>query len=198
MNTANDIVRIFESNIKLHQTVLKDDNFIHQIVKISEAIISAITENKKVMICGNGGSAADAQHMAAELVGRFERERKGLPAVDLTANAAIMTSLANDYNFNKVFSRQLESIGIKGDILIGISTSGNSKNVVDAFQYAKEIGIFTIGLLGKDGGALKDLSDIPLVVPHDVTARVQEVHATVIHIICGMVEQYFAEKNNEK
>jgi D-sedoheptulose 7-phosphate isomerase len=198
LNTANNIIRILKDNIALHQAVLEDENILNQIQTISESIISSIKEGNLVMICGNGGSAADAQHMAAELVGRFEKERKGLPAIDLTANAPIITSLANDYDFNKVFSRQVESFGKTGDILIGFSTSGNSKNVAEAFRYARERGIVTIGMLGRQGGILKDLSDIPLIVPHEITARIQEVHATIIHIVCGIVELYFAENSNEK
>jgi Phosphoheptose isomerase len=194
----NDISKIFEENITLHQVVLKDNKIISQIGMISEKIIAAIDCNKKIIVCGNGGSAADAQHMVGEFVGRFEKERKGLPAIDLTANSPIMTSVANDYEFNKVFARQVESLGNEGDILIGFSTSGNSKNVVEAFRYANANGIFTVGLLGGQGGVLGELSNIPLIVPHNVTARVQEVHATIIHIICGIVESYFAGKDDEK
>ncbi len=198
MSTVNDIREILKENITLHQTVMNDDNLLNQISMISEEIILAIKAGKKVMICGNGGSAGDAQHMVAEFVGRFEKERNGLPAIDLTANAPIITSIANDYDFSKIFSRQVESFGNTGDILIGISTSGNSNNVAEAFHEAKKRGIITIGFLGRQGGILKDLSNIPLVVPHEVTARIQEVHATIIHIICGIVEKYFAENKNEK
>lgn len=194
----NSIIQILKENIELHQAILHDEALIDQIDLISQKIITVIVEGKLVMTCGNGGSAADAQHMAAELVGRFEKERRGLPAIDLTANGPIITSLANDYNFNKVFSRQVESLGTKGDLLVGFSTSGNSKNVAEAFRSAREKGILTVGLLGRDGGILKELSDIPLIVPHQVTARIQEVHATIIHIICGIVEKYFAEEINEK
>jgi D-sedoheptulose 7-phosphate isomerase len=194
----NSIIWILKENIELHQAILHDEALIDQIDLISQKIITVIAEGKLVMTCGNGGSAADAQHMAAELVGRFEKERRGLPAIDLTANGPIITSLANDYNFIKVFSRQVESLGTKGDLLVGFSTSGNSKNVAEAFRSAREKGIITVGLLGKDGGILKELSDIPLIVPHQVTARIQEVHATIIHIICGIVENYFAEEINEK
>jgi len=197
MNTADHVTQIFKENIALHQAVLNDNNKLSEIEMISEKIISAMSAGKKVMVCGNGGSAADAQHMVAELIGRFEKERMGLPAIDLTANAPVITSLANDYNFDKVFTRQVESIGKSGDILIGISTSGNSKNVADAFCFAREHGIITIGLLGRQGGILKELSDIPLIIPHEVTARIQEVHATIIHIICGIVEKHFAENHNE-
>ena len=197
MNIVSDIVQIIRDNIALHQAVLADENLLDQIKMISENIISAIEAGNLVMICGNGGSAADAQHMAAELVGRFEKERKGLPVMDLTANAPVITSLANDYEFNKVFSRQVESFGKPGDIVIGFSTSGNSKNVAEAFRYAREHGIATIGILGRQGGIIKDLSDIGLIVPHEVTARIQEVHATIIHVICGAVEIYFAQSSHE-
>lgn len=194
----NNIIQILKENIELHQAILYDEALINQIDLISQKMIQVIEAGKLVMICGNGGSASDAQHMAAELVGRFEKERRGLPAIDLTANGPIITSLGNDYDFHKVFSRQVESLGTEGDMLVGFSTSGNSKNVAEAFRYAKEKGIFTVGLLGRDGGILKELSDIPLIVPHQVTARIQEVHATIIHITCGIVEKYFAEVTNEK
>lgn len=194
----NNIIQILKENIELHQAILYDEALINQIDLISQKMIQVIEAGKLVMICGNGGSASDAQHMAAELVGRFEKERRGLPAIDLTANGPIITSLGNDYDFHKVFSRQVESLGTEGDMLVGFSTSGNSKNVAEAFRYAREKGICTVGLLGRDGGILKELSDIPLIVPHQVTARIQEVHATIIHITCGIVEKYFAEVINEK
>lgn len=197
MSENSSVVKMLKDNIGLHQKVLSNILLLNQISEICNKIVLAIVSEKKVMACGNGGSAADAQHLIAELVGRFVKTRKGLPAVDLTSNAATMTAIANDYNYENVFRRQVESIGKNGDILIGISTSGNSKNIIEAFRYAKSCGIITVGLLGHNGGNLKDLSDIPLIVPHNETARIQEAHGTIIHIICALVENSLEGKGNE-
>ncbi len=159
---------------------------------IAHRIIYAIRNGGKLLICGNGGSAADAQHMAAEFVNRFLKERRPLPAIALTTDTSNLTSIANDYSFDDVFSKQVEAIGKKGDVLIGISTSGNSENVFKALRIAKGMGIETVGLLGKDGGKIKDVCDLALVVPSLSTPRIQEVHGFVIHIICGIVEDEFA------
>ncbi|WP_025209325.1 D-sedoheptulose 7-phosphate isomerase [Hippea sp. KM1] len=156
--------------------------------RIGDVIIDSIKDGGKVMICGNGGSAADAQHMAAELVNRFLRERKPLPAVSLSVDTSVLTSIANDYDFGFVFSKQVEAIGSKGDVLIGISTSGNSANVLNAFEVAKRMGIKTVALLGRDGGKILPLSDYVVVVGSNSTPRIQEVHGFVIHVLCGMVE----------
>ncbi len=144
----------------------------------------------KVMICGNGGSAADAQHFAAEIVGRFEAERKAYPAIALTTDTSALTAIGNDYGFDKVFSRQVEGLGQKGDILIGISTSGNSQNVIEAVNVAKDMGIFTVGFLGKDGGKLKDIVDKAFIVRHQKTARIQETHLTLEHALCKVIDMY--------
>jgi len=142
----------------------------------------------KVLVCGNGGSAADAQHFVAELVGRFEAERRALAAVALTTDTSIMTAVANDYDFSRVFARQVEALGKTGDVLMGISTSGLSANVGEAFRAAARQGLFTIGLLGGDGGSLKSLCDTVVVVPTARTARVQEAHGFILHVWAAAVE----------
>ncbi len=159
---------------------------------IASEIISSIKDGNKLMICGNGGSAADAQHMAAEFVNRFLKERKPLPAIALTTDTSNLTSIANDYSFDDVFLKQVEAIGKKGDVLIGISTSGNSSNVFKALDKAKSMGIKTVGFLGKNGGKIKEVCDLVLIVPSDSTPRIQEVHGFIIHVICEIVENEFA------
>ena len=164
------------------------------IQKAIEAICSALKSGKKVLLMGNGGSAADAQHIAAELVSRFKKERKAIPAISLSTDTSILTAIGNDYGFEKVFERQIEALGNKGDVVIGISTSGNSENVYRAMKLAKEMGLKTIGLLGNDGGKIKDFSDIPLIVPSKNTPRIQEAHITIEHIICEGVEKKIYEQ----
>jgi len=162
------------------------------IESIAYKIVDAIENGGKLLICGNGGSAADAQHMAAEFVNRFLKERKPLPAIALTTDTSNLTSIANDYSFDEVFSKQVEAIGKGGDVLVGISTSGNSKNVLKAMETARKMDIETVGLLGRDGGKIKDVCDVTLIVPSFSTPRIQEVHGFVIHTICGIVEDEFA------
>lgn len=145
----------------------------------------------KILICGNGGSAADAQHFAAELCGRFVAERRPLAGVALTTDTSALTAIGNDYGFDKLFSRQVEALGRPGDLLVGISTSGNSPNIVEATKTAKGLGIGTLGLLGRDGGRLKGMMDDCLVVPSNVTARIQEVHIMVIHFWCEILDEKF-------
>jgi len=177
---------LIEESIKVKEGVLK--GLTDDIKKAADAVIGSIGSGGKVLVFGNGGSAADSQHLAAELVGRFKKERRALPAIALTANTSTMTAMANDYSFDKIFAREIEALGKKGDIAVAISTSGNSKNVIEAVKKAKELGIKTIGLLGCGGGMLKELCDIPLVVASDSTPRVQESHVMIIHIICQIVE----------
>lgn len=160
-----------------------------QIVSAAQLIIEAYQKGGKVLLMGNGGSAADAQHIAAELVGRFKKERKSLPAIALTTDTSVLTSIGNDYNFNAVFKRQVEALAQPEDIVIGISTSGNSTNVLLAIEKAKEIGAKTIGLSGNDGGKLLSAADLCLVVPSNNTPRIQESHITIGHILCDLVEQ---------
>ena len=162
---------------------------IGQILEISELIIDCLKKNGKVILFGNGGSASDSQHIAAELVGRFKKDRPPLAAIALTTNTSVLTSLANDYGYDIVFARQIEALGQKNDVVIGISTSGKAKNVAAGIKQAKKMGLKTIALTGADGGELAKLADISLVVPSPITARIQEAHITVGHIICELIEQ---------
>ncbi len=175
--------------IELHkETILKLENKIPEISEAARKIISSLKDSNKILICGNGGSAADAQHMAAEFIGRFKKDRKPLPAVALTTDSSVLTSLGNDFGFKTVFSKQVEALGEKGDILILISTSGKSENLIEAALSAEKAGMFSIALLGKDGGRLKDRAGISIVVPSMDTARIQEAHSLIIHTICELVE----------
>jgi len=160
-----------------------------------EKVIHTLRSGGKVLLCGNGGSAADSQHIAAELVGKFRLNRKGLPAIALTTDTSILTSLANDYGYEFVFQRQVEALGKKGDVLIGISTSGESMNVALAMKKAKDMGISTIALIGEKRGQIADAADIVVSVPSKETPRIQEGHITIGHILCDLVERYFFEKS---
>ena len=177
---------MFDATIALHQRVR--DGLAAPIVEAAAAIRTAHANGGKLLIFGNGGSAADAQHLAAELVGRFERERAPMAAVALTTDTSIVTSIGNDYGFDRVFVRQIEALGRPGDVALGITTSGGSVNVVTALETARARGLKTIALTGRDGGAAGRAADIHVNVPEQSTARVQEVHATVIHALCELVE----------
>jgi D-sedoheptulose 7-phosphate isomerase len=155
----------------------------------AESMVAALRRGGKILVCGNGGSAADAQHFAAELVGRFERERRAIAAVALTADTSILTAIANDDGYARVFARQVEALGRAGDVLLGISTSGGSANVVEAQAAAKAAGLTTVALTGRDGGVLGAAADIHINVPSPSTARVQEVHRTLLHAMCELVER---------
>jgi D-sedoheptulose 7-phosphate isomerase len=159
------------------------------IAQLAERLIETLKIGNKLMIMGNGGSAADAQHFAGEIVSRFRMERPGLPAISLSTDTSIITAIGNDYGFERIFSRQVEALAAPGDAVIGISTSGNSPNVLKALEVARQAGCTTIGLLGKDGGNIKAVCDIPLIIPSNDTPRVQEGHITVIHILCDLIEQ---------
>lgn len=180
-------LRIQES-IEVKQQLLGDPVLLSQIEAAAELIRRSLKSGGKALFCGNGGSAADSLHLAAEFVGKFQKERKALAAISLNANIASITAIANDYGYETVFARGVEALMKTGDVLVGISTSGKSENVYQAMLKAKEIGGKTISLLGKDGGKIKHVSDIPIVVPSDCTARVQEAHIMIGHIICEMVE----------
>ena len=158
------------------------------ILRAVEAWKAALTQGRKVIFCGNGGSAADAQHLAAELMGRFLFDRDPMAAVSLTVDTSALTAIGNDYGFADVFSRQLRGIGVAGDVIVGMSTSGNSENVVRAFEAAHSLGITTIGLTGAGGGKMAALSDILIAVPHRQTNHIQEAHIAIGHMICAMVE----------
>ncbi|MFH1181026.1 MAG: D-sedoheptulose 7-phosphate isomerase [bacterium] len=182
----------FNQNIELHKRSL--EGLVPKIVQAADLIIKAYEAGNKLLLCGNGGSAADCQHLAAEFVGRFKKERKGLPAIALTTDTSIMTSVANDYWYDFLFARQVEALGQKGDVLLAISTSGNSTNIVRAVEMANFEGLKTIGLLGgADGGKLKDLVQVPLIVPFDGSDRVQEVHILIGHIICSLIDSHFSK-----
>jgi D-sedoheptulose 7-phosphate isomerase len=157
---------------------------------IGTLLSSVIETGGKIMICGNGGSASDAQHFAAELIGRFEQERQAWPAVALTTDTSILTAIGNDYGFDNVFSRQVQGLGSHGDALVGISTSGNSQNVLQAISTAKALGIKTVGLLGGDGGAILNRVDQALVIEEIRTARIQEAHSFILHFWAGMIETH--------
>lgn len=152
-------------------------------------IATALSSGHKVLLCGNGGSAADSQHIAAELTGRFVSDRRALAAVALTTDTSALTSIANDYGFEEVFSRQVAALGGRGDCLLAISTSGNSRNVIRAAEVARSAGLHTIGLLGRNGGQLRSLCDLAIVVPSESTARIQEAHGFIGHVLCGLIEQ---------
>ena len=151
---------------------------------------AALAAGQKVLFCGNGGSAADSQHLAAELTGRFIKDRRALAAMALSTDSSALTCIGNDYSFDEVFARQVAGLGRSGDVLIGISTSGNSRNVIRAVEEARAIGMTVIGLLGRDGGALRSLCDVPIVVPSQVTARIQESHILIGHTLCGLIEEH--------
>lgn len=186
-------------NISTNQLILNDIKFLETITGIADLCIEAYRNGNKILICGNGGSASDAQHMTGELVGRFKMDRVGLPAIALDSNTVIITALANDYSYEEVFSKQVCAFGQKGDILIGITTSGNSQNIVNAFKIAKRIGIKTIGLTGKNIGKIQDLCDFVLNVPTDNTPHIQEAHIMIIHILCDIIEkQLFSVLGDEK
>ena len=164
------------------------------IVLVSQKILEALKKGGKIIVMGHGGSAADAQHIAAEFIGRFEIERDSYPAIAFTTDSSILTSLSNDYSYDTTFSRQCESLVSSGDVVIGITTSGNSKNVIEGIKAAKQKGAITIGLLGNEGGILKELTDISIIVNSSVTSEIQEVHRVIYHIICRIVERELAKK----
>ena len=179
--------RLAESTV-VKETMRRDDEFTSTLASIAAAVVDAYRTGNKVLLFGNGGSAADAQHIAAELVGRFYKDRKPLAAVALNANTSSMSAVANDYSFAEVFEREVKALGHPGDVAIGISTSGNSENVVRALDSAKAEGLVTVALTGSSGGRLKEGVDHCLRVPSDDTARVQEGHITAGHIMCELVE----------
>jgi len=178
-----------KETIRICKIMLVDSEMLDKLYSIVISIQNCFQRHYKVMVAGNGGSAADAQHFAAELVGRFRLNRMGLPAIALSTDTSIITAVSNDYNFNEIFSRQIEALGKQGDVFVGISTSGNSENVVRAVQECTKIGITTICLLGNDGGKLKGLADISLIIPSSITSKIQEMHIILLHLICGEVEK---------
>jgi len=187
------IKNIISESISVKNKVLADGKMLETIEKITDLIVDALKNNKRIYFCGNGGSAADAQHLAAEFSGRFYTDRHALPAEALHCNTSYLTAVANDYSFDVVYSRLVRGIAFEGDVLIGLSTSGNSKNILHAFETAREKKVVTIGFTGETGGSMKDLSDYLINVPSKDTPRIQESHILIGHIICQLVEEkYFA------
>lgn len=183
------IISEFESHIEVAKKsfeLLKDD-----ISQAASECVETLKRGNKILIFGNGGSAADAQHIAAELTGRYKKERRGLPCIALTTDTSALTAIGNDYGYSFIFSRQVEALANKGDLLIGLSTSGNSPNVIEAINKGKEIGCKSIGFSGKEGGALKEASDINIVIPSSNTPRIQEMHTTIGHMICQIIDDNF-------
>lgn len=185
----NIVIRSLKNSIDLKYKILQDENLIHSIVQVSNEIIKAFKNGGKVLLCGNGGSAADAQHIAAELSGKFYIDREPLFAEALHVNTSYLTAVANDYSYDEVFSRLVKAKGKPGDVLIGISTSGNSPNVIKAVETANEIGFITVGLTGETGGKMKEICKYLINVPSKDTPRIQEAHITIGHIICEIVEK---------
>jgi len=159
--------------------------------KAATFFTDALARGNKILIAGNGGSAAEAQHLAAEIVGRFVMERSGYPAISLSTDTSILTAVGNDYGFDKIFSRQVDALGSRGDVLLSISTSGNSANIENALRAAKEKGMCTVTLTGKGGGSIKGISDVNVIIPSDITARIQEVHLILIHAWCEIIDANF-------
>lgn len=183
------ISSIILDSISTKELIYNNENLKERISDSVELISNTFKKGNKVFFCGNGGSAADAQHLAAEFSGRFYKDRKSLPSEALHCNTSYLTAVGNDYSFDLIYSRLLEGIASKGDVLIGITTSGNSQNIVNAFIQAKKMGVYTIGLTGSSGGELKVHSDILINVPSDDTPRIQESHIMIGHIICQIVEE---------
>jgi len=180
------IIKIFRDSIQVKESFLNEN--LYRIVAVVDAVTEALKVGNKILLFGNGGSAADAQHLAAEFVNRFLIERPPLPAIALTTDTSVITSIGNDYDFSEIFSKQIRAIGLKGDIAWGISTSGNSVNVVKGLEAAQKIGMVTIGLTGRDGGDIGKMVDLHLNVSSNSTPRIQEAHITVGHVICEMVD----------
>lgn len=183
-------IQIIKNAISSHLDVINNlnDELLFDIEKVARLMISSFGKGKKILVCGNGGSAGDAQHFCAELVGRFVKERKGLPAIALTTDTSALTAIANDYSFEIIFERQVEALASEGDILLAISTSGNSSNVLKAVRVANKMGCTTVSLLGHDGGEISKFCDYNLIVPSKITARIQELHILIEHILCEIID----------
>ena len=180
------IDRIYAETIRLHDAVRRASQA--DVLRVVDLLAAAFRHGRRVLVFGNGGSASDAQHFAAEFVGRFQKERRAVAAIALTTDTSILTAIGNDYAFDRVFARQIEGLGESGDVAIGITTSGGSKNVVEALTMAKDRGLTTVAVTGRDGGDAGRIADVHLNVPDRSTARVQEVHRTLLHVICDLVE----------
>ena len=185
------IQHIISASIDVKKSLLENEAMLQQILEVSDVITQAFRKGNKLLFCGNGGSAADAQHLAAEFTGRFYTDRDALPAEALHVNTSYLTAVANDYSYDVVYARMVKGIGQPGDVLIGLSTSGNSKNIVEAFKVANEKGMITVGLTGSKGGAMKSFSKYLFNVASDDTPRIQETHILIGHIICQLVEEKY-------
>jgi len=183
----NRIAQILRSSARVHEETAI--TLCAEIAQAAQLIIDSMRDGGKLALCGNGGSAADAQHIAAELVGRFQMERRPLPAIALTTNSSVLTSLSNDYGFSDVFRKQVEALLVTGDVLIALTTSGNSPNCLEAVRAAREKGVTTIALTGAGGGQIAQQVDLALIVPHEQTARIQEIHITIGHALCELIEE---------
>jgi D-sedoheptulose 7-phosphate isomerase len=180
------IEKALRESIKVKEEFIKENG--RNLILFAEKISQAFTADRKLMICGNGGSAADAQHIAAEFVNRFVLERPPLPAIALTTDSSVITSIGNDYSFEDIFSKQIKAIGLEGDVLLAITTSGNSGNVISSVKAARGLGIYTVAFTGGDGGRVRSLADMALVVKSNTTARIQEAHSLAGHVICQLVD----------
>jgi len=190
MKNINDVIQSeLLSHLETIQKVIETSQ--DDLVRASAMAVDTLKAGKKILLFGNGGSAADAQHIAAELTGRYKTERRGLPGIALTTDTSALTAIGNDYGYDRVFDRQVESLANEGDLLIGISTSGNSKNVINAFNVGRELGCKILGLSGRDGGVMNELCDLNLVVPSDNTPRIQEMHILFGHTICQLIDDAF-------
>lgn len=186
--TIDYIKRNVQAAVELKQTILRDERLLQNILKVAEVCVQALRAGNKLLFAGNGGSAGDSQHLAAEIVGRYKFDRPGLPAVALTTDTSALTAIGNDYGYEAVFERQLQALGRAGDVFFGITTSGNSKNVLRAIERARELKVVSVGLAG-GGGAIQKLCDHCLSVPSNDTARIQECHIMIGQIICGYIEE---------
>lgn len=184
-----DIIEEYEHTQKVIDKIISDECFIQNVENISDLCVKALRNGKKIMFCGNGGSAADSQHLAAELVSRFNFDRPALCGIALTVDTSALTAIGNDYGYDRVFARQVYGIGQEGDVLFGFSTSGKSKNIIEAFKAAKEKNITTVGMLGENGRDIGDLASYSINVPSSSTPKIQEVHIMTGHIICGLIEK---------
>lgn len=193
LTTMQLVTDRLRESVAVKEAMLADSALLETVERTAELCIESLRSGGKLLLCGNGGSAADAQHLAAELIGRYLRERQALPAIALTTNTSNITAVGNDYSYDEIFSRQIEALGNKGDIAIGISTSGNSRNVLRAISTAKRNGLTTIGLTGDPGGALLKQADYCLQVPSACTPRIQEGHIWLGHTVCELIEEFFSK-----
>lgn len=187
-----------QRSIDVKKLLLADTALQNSLAEAAAQVVKSLQAGCKILFCGNGGSAADSQHLAAEFTGRYLKERRALPAMALSVNTSSLTAIGNDYGFDLVFARQLEALGNKGDLLVGISTSGNSRNVIRAMQAAKLKSIYTVALTGASGGAMKSLADCAICAPSDETPRIQECHILIGHIICEIAEEALLESREDR